>query len=220
LKLHEFFTQNSNITEPGLIWEIASQLPEDWNLFLANSMPIRDANQFFSPMLHQGSIFGNRGVSGIDGNLATACGLAKGNEKPTFAIVGDLTILHDLNSLALVAKSEVPIVICVVNNRGGGIFSFLPVSKRREAFEEFIAASHEIHLEAAAKLFDLPYFHPKTRAEFADLIKSQKQSSCSCVIEITTDRVENVHIHEQIIQAIAPCLNSADLPLEIPTTLH
>ena len=219
-KLIELFSVSKELTEPNLIWEIASFLSEDWNLFLANSMPVRDANQFFLPSSRSGPIFGNRGVSGIDGNIATACGLAQGNGKATLAVIGDLTFLHDLNSLVLLNKSEQPVVICVVNNGGGGIFSFLPVSKRKEAFEEFIVASHGLSFEAAGKLFDLPYFHPKTSAEFRKLLHAQEKNPHSCIIEITTDRIENVRIHEQIIKAIGTCLSSANSPLEIPATLH
>lgn len=219
-KLTELFSANATFTEPGIIWEIASFLSEDWNLFLANSMPIRDANQFFLPISRSGPIFGNRGVSGIDGNIATACGIAQGNEKPTLALIGDLTLLHDLNSLALLAKSKHPIIICVVNNSGGGIFSFLPVAKRKEFFEEFIATSHEIHFESAAKLFNIPYFHPQTPSQLNDLLSQQGKNPHSCIIEITTDRADNVRVHEQIITAIGTCLNSAHSPAEIPATLH
>lgn len=208
------------MTEPSLIWEMASFLTEDWNLFLANSMPVRDANQFFLPISRSGPIFGNRGVSGIDGNMATACGLSQGNGKPTLAIVGDLTFLHDLNSLAMIAKSPTPIIVCVVNNGGGGIFSFLPISKRKEAFEEFIATTHQTRFEAAAKLFNLPYSHPQTPAELSDLLFQQGKNPHSCIIEMTTDRNENVRIHEQIITAIGTCLSSANSPSEIPVTLH
>ena len=218
--LAEFFSNHTSLTEPGLIWKIGSFLNKDWNLFLANSMPIRDANQFFIPAAQCGAIFGNRGVSGIDGNIATVCGLAQGNKQPTLAVVGDLTFLHDLNSLALLKKSSVPIVLCVVNNDGGGIFSFLPISNRKEAFEEFIATPHGISFEAAAKLFDIPYFHPQNASELDALFFHQGKNPHSCIIEITTDRSQNVKVHEQIITAIGTCLNSADSPSEIPVTLH
>lgn len=219
-RLAELFSADDVLTEPRLIREIGSFLSKDWNLFLANSMPIRDANQFFFPVSHTGPIFGNRGVSGIDGNLATACGLAQGNGKATLAVVGDLTFLHDLSSLAMVAKSPQPIVICIVNNDGGGIFSFLPISKRKEAFEEFIAAPHGIHFEAAASLFKIPYFHPKTAAELNQLLLHQGKNPHTCLIEITTDRTENVCVHEQIITEIGTCLNYTNSPSEIPVTLH
>ncbi len=219
-KLAELFSANNALTEPGLIWEIASFLSPTWNLFLANSMPIRDADHFFLPVSSIAQIFGNRGVSGIDGNIATACGLSVGNNKPTLAVIGDLTFLHDLNSLAMLAKSPHPIVLCVVNNGGGGIFSFLPVSKREEAFESFIAAAHTTRFDAAAKLFDIPYFHPETPGEFGELLFDQEKNPHSCIIEIATDRAENFHVHQQLITTLGTCLNSANSPQETPITLH
>lgn len=218
--LSDLFLDDAKLTEPAVIRHIARFLSKDWNLFLANSMPVRDANQFFFSSSGCGTIFGNRGVSGIDGNIATICGLAEGNAKATLGVIGDLAFLHDINSLALMAKAKQPIVLCVINNGGGGIFSFLPVAKRKEAFEEFIAASHEIQFESAAKLFNIPYFHPQTPAELTDLLFQQQTTPQTCIVEMTTDRVQNVHVHEQILKAIGTCLSSADSPLEIPATLH
>ncbi len=218
--LEQFFSSNDTVSEPGIVWEIGSFLSEAWCLFVGTSMPVRDANQFLLPISGCGTIYGNRGVSGIDGIIATACGIAKGRDQPILALIGDLTCLHDLTSLALAAKSKQPIVLCVVNNGGGGIFSFLPVSQRKEAFEEFIAASHEISFAPAAALFDIPYFHPKTVEELRTLFLGQKYHPYSCIIEITTDRQENVRLHEQIISKLSKCLNSANALEAAPITLH
>ena len=218
--LANFFSNQTSLTEPGIVWEIASFLSEEWSLFVGTSMPVRDANQFFLPAARCGTIFGNRGVSGIDGITATASGIASGKGKPLLALIGDLTFLHDLTSLALLSKVEQAVVLCVVNNGGGGIFSFLPVSKRKEAFEEFIVAAHEMTFQSAASLFNIPYFHPETPAEFGDLLFHQKKKPHSCIIEITTDRGENVQLHEQILFQLETCLNSANSLVEIPATPH
>lgn len=214
--LSEFFAGQSDLSEPGLIWEIGAMLPEGWSLFPGTSMPIRDANQFFNPASNI-AVFGNRGVSGIDGIVATACGIAKGSKRPLLAVVGDLTLLHDLNSLAMLSHSKHPVVLCVVNNGGGGIFSFLPVAKRKEAFEEFIAASHETTFASAAALFSLPYFQLQTPGELREHLLGQGEHPRSVLFEITTDRAENVKIHEQILHHIATCL---DATAEIPAILH
>jgi len=211
--LHAIFANTHTLTEPGVIGALNSLLPQKWNLFLANSMPIRDANQFFCSS-NSSEIFGNRGVSGIDGNIATACGLSAGNGKPTLALIGDLTFLHDLNSLAMLRTSPLPIILCVINNDGGGIFSFLPISQRKEAFEPFIATPHGLTFKAAAELFQIPYFHPRTSDELEAILQAPK----SCLIEITTDRVENHHLHEQILTSIRTCLKESSA--EIPVTLH
>ena len=126
--------------------------------------------------------------------------------------------MHDLNSVALLRDLKHPVVVCVVNNSGGGIFSFLPISKRKEAFEEYIAAAHELTFEAVGMLFDIPYFHPQSLEEFREFLSEQKTNPCSCIVEITTNREENVCIHESIIAAINSCLNP--LQQEIPANLH
>jgi 2-succinyl-5-enolpyruvyl-6-hydroxy-3-cyclohexene-1-carboxylate synthase len=208
--LSEFFSEQTELTEPGLIPPIASLLSEDWAIFLSNSMPIRDANQFFLPIKNSGPIFGNRGVSGIDGNIATAAGIAQGSGKPTLALIGDLAFLHDLNSLAYLSKIDTPLLLCVVNNSGGGIFSFLPIAKKpgsSKTFETFIAASHDLSFASAANLFGLPYYHPTSLCSFRELLLHQKKNPHSCLIEITTDRTHNVNVHEHIFAKIHEHLN-------------
>ncbi len=221
--LSEFFANDPMLTEPSIIPQIASLISEDWALFLANSMPIRDTNQFFCPNVSCGPIFGNRGVSGIDGNIATAAGIAQGTKKPTLALLGDLAFLHDLNSLAYLSKIDYPLVLCVVNNGGGGIFSFLPIGQKKEnkeAFETVLATAHEISFAPAAELFGIPYFQPDTLSELSELFLQQKKHPRSCIIEITTDRAQNVTVHQQIVTAVRTCLNSAHSQEEIPAFLH
>jgi 2-succinyl-5-enolpyruvyl-6-hydroxy-3-cyclohexene-1-carboxylate synthase len=218
--LSDVLVPDSKLTEPGLIPLVASLMSEGWALFLANSMPVRDANQFFSATGGCGPIFGNRGVSGIDGNIATAAGMAQGTKKPTIALLGDLAFLHDLNSLAYLRDISTPVLLCVVNNGGGGIFSFLPISHRKEAFETFFAAAHPFSFSSAADLFGIPYYRPQSFLEFQELLLKQKEKPQSGIIEIVTDRVENVAVHEQINTAIRTCLNSASSLEETPALLH
>ena len=127
-------------------------------LYLSSSMPVRDADLLFYPEKGSQEIFCNRGVSGIDGNVATAAGIAEGLQKPLAAVFGDLAALHDLNSFILLEKSEVPIFATLINNQGGGIFSFLPVAgEKKELFETFIATSHNHCFSLIAKAFSIPY---------------------------------------------------------------
>lgn len=211
----DFFVTKKSITEPGLMHEIAHFLPKNWALFLANSMPIRDANQFLHP---KNPVFGNRGVSGIDGNIATVAGIAQGLQKPILAVLGDLTLLHDLTSLHYLTKIPYPVILCVVNNSGGGIFSFLPISKRTEAFEKYVAAAHDLSFESAAQLFEIPYFSPQNLIELKDTLNNVTRHPQSCLIEVTTNRLENVKIHQEIMQRLALCLDASNMA--IPTTLH
>jgi 2-succinyl-5-enolpyruvyl-6-hydroxy-3-cyclohexene-1-carboxylate synthase len=196
----------SSLTEPSLFLSLRTHLPKKWVLFLANSMPIRDADLFFFPKEASAEIFGNRGVSGIDGNIATSVGLAQGAQRPTVALIGDQAALHDLNSLAQIEQAAWPLVLIIVNNHGGGIFSFLPFEGSRDYTEKYLAASHSLSFEKAASLFHLPYFFPKERSSFDTILSTTLEKEESCIIEIVTDRVENVRHHQQIYSAIKTCL--------------
>ncbi len=195
------FEEKQKLSEPSLFFFLPPEIP----LFLANSMPVRDAS-FFLPPKNQGPIFGNRGVSGIDGNIATAIGIAQGLKQPLIAVIGDLAGLHDLNSLAQMKHAKYPVILMIINNQGGGIFSFLPIAKKEDLFEKFVAGAHNFSFEYAAKLFDLPYHLLQTAEELIAFLHRPLQSSC--LIEIETDRQENYALHQQLYQTIKQCLHS------------
>lgn len=188
--LSDYFMKQTTLSEPAI-----AHLLEQKNsaLFLGNSMPIRDANCYL-PVV-SGPVFANRGLSGIDGNIATVCGIAIGTQKHTIALLGDLSFLHDLNSLALVAKSPYPCTLIVINNQGGGIFSFLPLDQPKTIKETFFATAHEISFSSAAKLFSLAYYAPQDLISLQNLLQ---QDPHSCIIELTTSREKNLLDHKQI----------------------
>ena len=113
-------------------------------LVVTASMPVRDLNMFARPRNEKLSVLSNRGASGIDGNVATAVGFARGLDQPTTLLIGDLALLHDLNSLALVASAPQPLILVVINNDGGGIFHFLPIAEKTDLFEPAFGTPHVI----------------------------------------------------------------------------
>jgi len=193
LQLAQFVTES--ITEPS-ITETLNSVPEDWGIFLANSMPIRDADLFLFPKDPIAPIFANRGVSGIDGNIATAIGIAQGLQKPVVALLGDQTTLHDLNSLAQLKKSLYPVIFVIINNKGGGIFSFLPEISEKKCFEAFFAGSHDFSFVKAAELFTIPYYHPLYLSEYLTIFHACLENKKSCMIEVVTQRSENLLLHQ------------------------
>ncbi len=184
--LENYFNALQEITEPSIFWELQKKLK--YPVFLPNSMPIRDADTFFFPDAAI-PIFANRGVSGIDGNIATAAGIAEGLKSPILAIFGDVAALHDLNSLALIKKSKYPIICLIINNQGGGIFSFLPIAERTDLLEDFFATAHSFDFEHAARFFDLPYSNELSKCF---------ENPVSQIIEIKTNRKQNVSDHQEI----------------------
>ncbi|MDG2794636.1 thiamine pyrophosphate-dependent enzyme, partial [Vibrio parahaemolyticus] len=120
--------------EGRVITDIVRVLPEGATLFASNSMPIRDTDSFFFTSDKTIQVMANRGVNGIDGIISTALGASMICD-PLVLVIGDLSFYHDLNGLLAAKLHELNITIVVVNNDGGGIFSFLPQYEKKEHFE-------------------------------------------------------------------------------------
>ncbi|MBL7979963.1 MAG: 2-succinyl-5-enolpyruvyl-6-hydroxy-3-cyclohexene-1-carboxylic-acid synthase [Bacteroidetes Order II. Incertae sedis bacterium] len=185
-----------NLSEPLVARILSRLLPEGHTWFLGNSMPIRDADMYAAPAPASVAIGTNRGASGIDGLVASAIGFAIGRQQPLTLLIGDVSLLHDLNSLLMVRNSSVPITIVVINNDGGGIFSFLPISAEADVFEPYFGTPHGRSFSYAARFFDLPYASPQTTEAFESVYQNMTASGQSGLIEVVTDRQENVHYHK------------------------
>lgn len=139
-------------------------------LFVGNSMPARLMDMLGEPGKGPSRVMTNRGASGIDGLIATAYGFAQsvepGSDEPTTLLLGDLSALHDLNSLALLSKASRPLVVILLNNDGGSIFRMLPVPTEGELLESYYRLPHGLSFEHAAAMFGLAYRAPTTLPEF------------------------------------------------------
>ena len=201
---------NGSLNEPAIAYEVAQHIPRGHGLFIGNSMPIRDFDRFaFWPTEKNITVGANRGASGIDGLIATGVGFAEGLDRATTVVLGDLSGLHDLNSLALLAKSKPPITLLIINNQAGGIFDMLPVASHTQHFEQFFATPHSLGFQAAADMFGLPYvcFPDAARAtatDFGACYEETVQQGKTTIIEVKTDRQSNQairqHIQEQLRQ--------------------
>ena len=192
--------KHESISEPGLARAVSRLLPAGHVLYLGNSMPIRDMDMFAVPDGSSDRVLANRGASGIDGCIATAAGVADETAQPLTAIVGDLACLHDLNSLALLHQK--PVTLIVINNDGGGIFSFLPAAAHADIFESHFGTPHGLHFEHAASMFGIPYQRPSGHVKFEEAYFAAVQSRGPSLIEVTTDRKENVRLHREIEKTI------------------
>ncbi len=187
------------LTEPAIARAVADAANSSI-LFLGNSMPVRDFNSCVESQSSASiQILGNRGASGIDGNIATIAGISSGSGKPVTALVGDLTLLHDLNSLALL-RGE-PVSLVVVNNDGGGIFQFLPLGIDPVERERFWETPHGMDFENAAAQFGLEYHRPADIAELVELLAQPPLRAR--LIECRTDRTANHALHSEISRKVA-----------------
>ena len=176
---------------------LLDHLPEDANLLIGNSLPVRHLDQYgrFQPKtLH---IFGNRGASGIDGNIATGLGVAQATGRPTFIVVGDVTALHDLNSLLLASQTPNATIV-VINNNGGGIFRRLPISQHEPPFTERFLTPHGRTFEHAAAMFGLDYRRAESREQFEQAVETAVTHPAPRLIELLTDGATDEQIRRTI----------------------
>jgi 2-succinyl-5-enolpyruvyl-6-hydroxy-3-cyclohexene-1-carboxylate synthase len=137
-------------SEAGLVRALSVRLPDNARLLLGNSLPIREWDLAAPRTPDQRTFFANRGVNGIDGLVSTALGLA-GPDRPTAAVLGDLSALYDLAGLWPAAQLDVPdITLAVINNGGGKIFDRM---FRHPAFLN----AHDLHLRGWAEMFGWHY---------------------------------------------------------------
>jgi 2-succinyl-5-enolpyruvyl-6-hydroxy-3-cyclohexene-1-carboxylate synthase len=200
------FLKTSKLTEPLIARTISELIPSQHGLWVSNSMPIRDLDMFgigaiaeesqsFSPR-----VGANRGTSGIEGAIASATGFAVGLQSPVTAIVGDLSSLHDLNSFALLQHNSQPVIVVIINNDGGGIFSFLPISKSTQVFDTYFGTPHGLDFAHTAAMFKLDYYHPQDREELIHDYNRSLANNRSAIIEVTTDRFENLSLHQDLVR--------------------
>lgn len=187
-----------DLSEPAVARHVVSGLSADWGLVLASSMPIRDVASFAAPRAQGPRLCANRGASGIDGTVATACGFAAGLRKPVAVLLGDLAMLHDLNSLQLVRRSAQPVILVVINNNGGGIFHFLPIAEHTDVFEPYFGTPHGLCFEHAAAMYGLGYVRPASGGEFVSRFAEARDRRESVLIEVVSDRRGNVEVHRRI----------------------
>ncbi len=206
--VEDFLFRRPELTEPGIARMVSRHIAPGGCLFLGNSMPVRDMDMYGDPDGGSIRVGANRGASGIDGTVASAAGFAHGARTAGTVLMGDLAFLHDLNSLALIGKITPPLVVIVVNNHGGGIFSFLPVARCTEIFEPYFGTPHALTFEKAADMFGLGHCRPESNAAFVEAYQQAQNSGTSTVIEVTTDRRENARYHLVLQEKIKSILDA------------
>ncbi|WP_429073728.1 2-succinyl-5-enolpyruvyl-6-hydroxy-3-cyclohexene-1-carboxylic-acid synthase [Aeromonas veronii] len=163
-------------------------------LFVGNSMPARLMDMLGETGKGPSRVMTNRGASGIDGLIATAYGFAQSieqdSDEPTTLLLGDLSALHDLNSLALLSKASRPLVVILLNNDGGSIFRMLPVPTEGELLESYYRLPHGLSFEHAAAMFGLAYRAPTTLLEFEQDYRAALQHGVTLIeIRVPSEQV-------------------------------
>jgi 2-succinyl-5-enolpyruvyl-6-hydroxy-3-cyclohexene-1-carboxylate synthase len=195
-----------DISEPGVFAELARILPAGATLFVANSMPVRDLDTFLPPGESPLRILGNRGANGIDGLVSTALGLAAGGLGPVVFVTGDLSLYHDSNGLLAAKLHGLDATIVLINNDGGGIFSFLPQASEADQFERLFGTPHGLDFAHLAQLYSAHHTHAKSWAAFRDAVGAGVSGRGLHIVEVRTNRARNVSDHRSIWPAVADAL--------------
>ena len=188
------------LTEPAVARTVARALPAAAELVVASSMPVRDLEWYGGPTARAHA---NRGANGIDGVVSTALGVALGGV-PTVALVGDIAFVHDSGALTALRTRGVDLRIVVVDNDGGGIFSFLPQANElgEERFEQLFGTPHGTDVVTLARAYGLDAITVTTPAELADRVTTPGPS----VTRVPTDRQDNVAVHAALNAAVVAAL--------------
>ena len=181
--------------EGRTIRELQEYIPEDGQVFIANSMTIRDFDYFWFSGESKAVLYGNRGVNGIDGTISTALGLAA-NGRPTYLVTGDLSLFHDLNGLAVAKTHNLNLTIILHNNDGGGIFEYLP-QKGTKHFDYLFSTSQGLDYSGVAKLYGCGYTKISSPNELSSVLANVSQETGVHIIEIPTNREYSRELHKK-----------------------
>ncbi|MEK4653189.1 2-succinyl-5-enolpyruvyl-6-hydroxy-3-cyclohexene-1-carboxylic-acid synthase [Niallia sp. FSL W8-0954] len=197
------------MSEAKLFHCLGEMIPNDAVLFVGNSMPIRDLDTFFHKQNKKVTIIANRGANGIDGTISTALGVGV-IKQPLFLIVGDLTFFHDLNGLILSELYQLPITVILINNNGGGIFSFLPQVELPRHFELLFGTPLNIDFKHAVEMYKGQYKLVNSWDNLQTLFQDSDFTKGLRVWEIQTNRENNLLEHRQMTNRILKVLDQLD----------
>ena len=197
----------TELSEPLVAARLGEWLTPDVSLFCAASMPIRDLELYLPARQPLPRVLSNRGANGIDGTVSSAFGVAATGE-PVVLLLGDVAFAHDIGGLLAGRRLGLGLTIVLLNNDGGGIFHFLPISGETDVFEQHIGTPHGLPFKCAAELYGCRYEHPQTEAELREALAAAVASGAVTLIEVRTQRADNLLLHRRLadagLEAISP----------------
>lgn len=167
----------------SVIWE---RLPSSFDLFLGNSTTIRLFDEALGQRQLQPArqVYCNRGASGIEGLVSTGIGVELGSQSPICVVLGDISLMHDLNSLLSLKLTKSRIVVIVLNDGKGGIFDQLPIGQHSHVCHPFISTPHEFSFAGLADMARLPYEKVKSAEELSNALDALNESDLPSLIEL------------------------------------
>ena len=195
----------AGLSEPRVAAELGARLPEDATVVVASSMPVRDAETFFPVRHAPPRVLANRGANGIDGTVSTAFGVAAGAAGPVVLLAGDVALAHDVGGLLAASRTGTRLVVVLLDNDGGGIFDFLPVSatEPRAAYVEHVATPHGLDFAHAAALYGCGFEREDDVAGLRAALERALAGERTTIVAVRSDRDANVALHREVWDAVA-----------------
>lgn len=194
------------MTEPLVARTLLAAATEGSTVVVSSSMPVRDLEWYGEPRTGV-RVLSNRGANGIDGVVSTAAGVALATSGPVTVLIGDVAFLHDANALLGLVDGGADLTVVVVDNCGGGIFSFLPQAHALPAgaFERLFATPPAVDLLGLARAHGLDAEEAATTDELTAAV-----TACGprVVVVRTADRQENVRVHDDLHAAVVAALGA------------
>jgi len=210
--VEQHLLEDDALLEARAVRELAAALPEDAALYVSNSMPIRDLDAFLPASRRRLRVLCNRGANGIDGMVSSALGAAAAQTEPVLLLTGDLALLHDCGALLAAKRHALPLAIAVLDNDGGGIFSFLPIASFGDAvdFETHFRTPHGIDLEPLCRGMGADFTRVTSWEHLRASLKDALSTPGVSVIVIPVDRDRNVAQFRALEAAVGAALRAPD----------
>ena len=199
--------------EGRVLRDVARALPDGATLWVSSSMPVRDLDAFARGDGRRLRVLANRGANGIDGVVSSALGAAaaaaESGEGPLALVIGDLALYHDMNGLLAARLHALDAAVVLVNNDGGGIFSFLPQAAHPAHFERLFGTPHGLDFRHAAALYDARHRLVAAPADVGPAVRAALGRRGLDVLEVRTERARNVALHRAAWEAVADATRRA-----------
>ncbi len=194
------FIETAELSFPVISKTFVDKMPNNLQVYLGNSTTIRTFDSYFSfDTIKDFEIFSNRGVSGIEGFIAGSLGVIDATKKDVYLVIGDVSFIHDFNSLFMINHGlSAKIKIILINNGGGAIFTLLPIKKDREVLD-IITSPHGFNFQGVKELNPMiNYQSISKREELASALLNLTKSNQHEVLEITIDDATNLAVYDQL----------------------
>ncbi|HMD52142.1 MAG TPA: 2-succinyl-5-enolpyruvyl-6-hydroxy-3-cyclohexene-1-carboxylic-acid synthase [Solirubrobacteraceae bacterium] len=219
------------LSEPAVAAELGVLLPAEATLFVASSMPVRDIESFWPVRPDPPRVLCNRGASGIDGTVSAAFGAAAHADGPAVLLIGDVALAHDIGGLLAAGRLGLKLTIVLLDNGGGGIFDFLPVSRAgmarapagragtaaritgageeedEDVYTRHIATPTGLDFAKACSLYGLSHDRAGDIASLRSALERALADEHSSVVEVRTRRAENVALHGRVWDEVARAIS-------------